>query len=129
MLWTQYRVRKGDVLGKISAKYNVSVAAIKQSNKLRNNLIHPGDILLIPSLGSKPTSINKKKKKAKNTKVATTKSNRDNGGVKHRIRSGDTLWEIAKRYGVKVADISRWNSIRPSQTLKLGEVLLIYRKS
>ncbi len=119
MMWTHHRVQKGEVLGRISNRYNVSVAVIKQHNKLRNNLIHPGDILLIPAIGASQTTAG--------TKVASRAKKRNNT-LTHSISRGDTLWEIAKRYGVKVADLTRWNSIRPSQTLKLGNKLVIYTK-
>jgi len=45
------------------------------------------------------------------------------------VRQGDTLWDIARRYGVKVAQISEWNQISKSNTLQLGQKLTIYTQS
>jgi membrane-bound lytic murein transglycosylase D len=113
--WAHYRVKKGDALGRIATRHGVSVTAIKQSNQLRSNLIHPGDILLIPVI---PGS----------AMVARVQKS-SNGKVTHHVRQGDTLWDIAQQYGVKVAQISAWNQISKSNTLQLGQKLTIYTRS
>ena len=116
MRWTHYRVVKGDVLGRIASQHGVSVASIQQSNQLRSNLIHPGDILLIPVIGSR-------------TQLARSGPSSTNGKVTYHVRKGDTLWNIARRYGVKVAQLSEWNQIKQTHTLRLGQKLTIYPRS
>jgi membrane-bound lytic murein transglycosylase D len=113
--WAHYRVKKGDLLGRIAKSHSVSVSAIKQSNQLISNLIHPGDILLIPVVSSE-------------TVVARAPQS-SSGRVTHHVRQGDTLWGIAQRYGVNVAQISKWNQINQSNTLSLGQKLTIYTRS
>jgi len=117
--WAHYRVKSGDVLGRIAKQHGVSVAAIQQSNKLTSNLIRPGDILLIPLIGGQITIA---KQSAKTPSGSGNK-------LTHHVQKGDTLWGIAKRYGVKVAQISQWNQISQSITLKLGQTLTIYTSS
>jgi len=119
--WAHHRVQKGDSLGRIARQYKVSVASIQQSNKLKSNLIHPGDILLIPVTGSAQIV-------ASNTVSMRQKGNSDEK-LMHHVRKGDTLWGIAKRYGVKITDISKWNKISQTQSLKLGQKLTIYPRS
>jgi len=41
------------------------------------------------------------------------------------VHSGDTLWDIARRYGLHVDDLLRWNGLTRSATLKLGQHLLL----
>ncbi len=47
------------------------------------------------------------------------------GTVQHTVRSGDSLWSIARKYKVKLNDLIRWNGlqqktlIRPGQSLKI----------
>ncbi len=120
--WAHYRVKSGDVLGRIAKQHGVSVAAIQQSNKLKSNLIRPGDILLIPVIGGRSSG--------KSTSTAKQTVPRASGGkLTHHVQKGDTLWGIAQRYGVKVAQISQWNQISQSITLKLGQKLTIYTSS
>jgi nucleoid-associated protein YgaU len=45
---TSYRVKKGDTLASIAAKYKVTVAAIRAANGLKSNTIHTGQVLKIP---------------------------------------------------------------------------------
>jgi hypothetical protein len=45
---TTYRVKKGDTLARIAAKYKVTVAAIRTLNGLKSNTIHSGQLLKIP---------------------------------------------------------------------------------
>jgi penicillin-insensitive murein endopeptidase len=62
---------------------------------------------------------------AKTAKGLKGKASRQ--GIRYRVRSGDNLWTIAKRYGVSVKEIRAWNGL-PSQNLALGQTLLLYVK-
>jgi penicillin-insensitive murein endopeptidase len=50
----QHRARRGDTLGKLSKKYGVSVAAIKQANRLKKSLIREKHTYLIPVANPRP---------------------------------------------------------------------------
>lgn len=47
--------------------------------------------------------------------------------IRYKVKSGDYLGKIAKRYGVRVSDLKRWNRLKTSQ-LKIGQRLSIYPK-
>ena len=47
--------------------------------------------------------------------------------IRYRVRSGDYLGKIAKRYGVGVSQIKRWNGLR-SNNLRVGQRLTIYSR-
>jgi len=46
-------------------------------------------------------------------------------GVYHRIEKGETLWRIAKTYGVEVEEIKSYNNIRDVEDLKVGTLIFI----
>ncbi|MBT8245434.1 MAG: LysM peptidoglycan-binding domain-containing protein [Winogradskyella sp.] len=48
--------------------------------------------------------------------------------VRYRVRSGDYLGKIARKYGVRVSSIKRWNGLR-SHNLKIGQRLTIYPRN
>jgi len=50
------------------------------------------------------------------------------GKIRYRVRNGDYLGKIAKKYGVGVSQIKRWNGLR-SNRLKIGQRLTIYPKN
>ena len=47
--------------------------------------------------------------------------------VRYRVRSGDFLGKIARRYGVRVSDLKRWNGLR-SNNLRIGQRLTIFTR-
>ena len=75
-----HRVRSGETLSTIASRYGVSIAQLKMTNRIRTNLIRPGQRLRIPFGGADAVS---------DTKIYT-------------VKAGDTLSTIAARYGVSV---------------------------
>ena len=98
-------VARGDSLSKISARYNVTIQAIKRANGLSKDAVYLGQRLKIPGGGSS---------KAKSVPVS------------HKVKRGDTLSEIAEQYGVSIKAIMRENKMR-SRTVMLGQTLKIPR--
>ena len=99
---TIYIVKSGDTLNKIAAEFVTTVVAIAQENSIRNvNLIYIGQRLIIPT------------------------NRNDLGHTLYKIRSGDTLWSISRRYGVSIATIVRLNRIQNPNLIFAGETLRI----
>ncbi|NJK90183.1 MAG: LysM peptidoglycan-binding domain-containing protein [Myxococcales bacterium] len=46
--------------------------------------------------------------------------------MRYRVRSGDSLWRISQRFHVSIADLCKWNGLRRSSTLGIGDSLRIY---
>lgn len=108
---TSYIVQKGDNLSLIARKYGVSVAEIQEWNAIEGNSITVGSKLLIL------------KENPKNEVAAAQK---DAARQKHYlVKKGDSLFTIAKKSGVTVSDIKRWNGIKgdelqPGMKLKIS---------
>ena len=116
----RYKVRSGDYLGKIAARYGVGVSQIKRWNGLRSNNLRIGQRLTIysrkPIMTPKNPS-NNAKSTSKNASVASAKV--------HTVKSGDSLWTISKKYpGISIENLREWNGIsgnnlKPGTKLKL----------
>ena len=113
-----YRVRKGDILGTIALKYDVSVSAIKSANVLYSDMIRVGQKLRIPVPGSRTTH----GKTVANPDPPTPIQNQH--FVDYVIRSGDTLYKIATIHGITVANLRVANSLSSDRIL-VGEKLKI----
>lgn len=113
---TRYKVKSGDYLGLIARKYGVRVSQIKQWNGLRSNNLRVGQRLTIyprnPGASSSSSSTS-------STSASAPKS--------YMVKSGDSLWSIAKKFsGVSVQNIRDWNGIsgtnlKPGMILKLSK--------
>lgn len=97
-----YTVQKGDSLYSISKKYNTTVDKIKNINNLTNNALSIGQVLKIPSSS-----------KEENTTVTN-----------YIVKSGDSLYSIAKKYNTSVDKIKQLNNLN-SNLLSIGQTLKI----
>ncbi len=108
--WADHRIRKGESLLAIAHHYHVSVAAIREANGLHGNLIRAGRRLRIPLSGRASDS-------ARHIARARTR-------VHYRVRKGDSLYTIARRFSVTIADLRRWNQV--GRYLHPGQRLTVY---
>ena len=97
----EHRIKSGDSLSKISAKYNVTIRSIKRANNLTRNTLKIGQMLTIPG-------------------VSASRLNPS----RHKVVRGDTLSEIAQKYGTSVSRIKTLNKLK-SNNVMLGQVLQI----
>jgi len=114
-------VKKGESLKSIANRYHVSVSNIKNWNRIKKDVIHPGQKLTIYRSGSPMAQVGKG-----STKSGSKASSSGSGTTTktHVVKKGETLSSIAKKYGCTVADIKKWNGLK-SNTVKVGQKLTI----
>lgn len=94
-----HKIRSGESLGLIADKYNVTISQLKNWNNLRGNSIQAGKSLKI--LSSERVA----------SKSHTNSSNNASNQV-YRVKKGDSLYSIAKKFpGISADDIKKWNGI------------------
>lgn len=112
-----YRVRRGDTLAKVARRFGVSMEQLKLANHLDSDVLPRGRRLVIP--GRTPAATSTSPDTAKNApKLA------QNRPATYRVRRGDSLWEIAKRFGVSVRELMTFNNLS-SHVLAVGMVIQI----
>ena len=126
-LAASYKVVKNDSLWAISKKYGVSISSLQKANSLSGNTIYVGQTLKIPS-SSKTTSFKSTTKTS--SKTAAVKATATSSTT-YKVAKGDTLWSIAKKYGVSVSALQKANNLSSSliyigQSLKLASSLTSY---
>ncbi|HDS7851264.1 TPA: murein transglycosylase D [Enterobacter kobei] len=104
-----YKVRSGDTLSGIASRLGVSASNLKQWNNLRGNNLKIGQSLTIGAGNS----------------AAQLANNSDS--ITYRVRKGDSLSSIAKRHGVNIKDVMRWND--DTDNLKPGDQLTLFVKN
>jgi len=107
----EHIVRPGETLSQIAARYGTTVARLRHLNNLPNaNFVWYGQRLLID--GPTPNS--------------SKHANQHRGGVAtYRVRTGDSLSKIARRYGISLTELARMNNLSPFRWLYTGQVLRV----
>jgi peptidoglycan endopeptidase LytE len=130
---TTYVIRKGDNPQTIGKKFKISPREIMRVNGLKPESLRPGTRITIPDKRETP----RKGKSAKSKKVTESKKRKvANSGVSsaahradtcfHRVKKGETLSAIARKYSVSVSDLTEINNLR-SNKLRPGQKIAIKR--
>lgn len=123
--WTRHVVTEGQSLSGIALKYHSSIGLIKRVNKLKNDLIHIGQILLIPKTKKLPhTAIVETQRRQlinKSKKIGPQK-------VIHIVQPGESYSQIAAKYHIRPAAIRFWNQLKYNHVLQQGEKLILWTK-
>jgi len=116
--WQSYQPKKGERLDKLAPRFGLSVENLKLVNGIsRHGNISTGQTLLVPINGEESETAFE----AFNMNLAD-----DHGrATRHRVRRGETLSHIARRYHVSVAKLRQWNGtikiIRIGQTIAVAQ--------
>lgn len=103
-----YTVNPGDTLGSISLQFGVDFDDVRAWNDLKGLDVHPGQEIIVKS--------DKKPKKKRSRPLP----------VVHRIRRGDTFEGIARKYGVSIRKVKRWNRRLNPRRLQIGQRVRLY---
>lgn len=137
-----YTVKSGDAVGLIAQWYNVKSSDLRYWNNIRKNLIRSGQKLKIykhKSVAHKYQDIDDLTYAQKQSRIGKTVTEpnpvtpvtgSDSDYVMYTVKSGDTLWDIAKLYpGITDSEIMRLNNITNAGSIKPGQRLRIKKKS
>ena len=107
----RHKVQRGETLASIAGQYGVTIADIREWNDLKSDNIRVGDKLKLKADG----------------KTSTSSRSRDNEAAEqtHKVKRGETLGQIATKYGVTVDDLRKWNNIK-GNNIAAGQNLKVY---
>jgi murein DD-endopeptidase MepM/ murein hydrolase activator NlpD len=117
----RHAIEAGDSLWSISRRYGVSVETLASANGLKlTSVLQPGQGLRIP-VGGAPAAA----QPAPASRPTSRTAARPAATGVHIVRSGDTLWDIARQYGARVEDLMALNDLGDSDWIKPGQRLVI----
>lgn len=113
-----YLVRQGDTIWSIAKQFKIDASSLLKANGLAgSSVIKPGQKLFVPDAGSVET----RQAQAKADAVRQDM-------VNYRVRPGDSLWGIAKRFGVTPAELQSWNKLAKNGHIRPGDRLKVYTR-
>ena len=123
--WVRHTVKAGDSLGKIAQQYHTTINVLKKVNELDSTMIRIGQALMVPVALQELDSytLSQEQRLASLQNNSSTKQK-----IRHTVKSGDTLWDIARKYNISTKQLAKWNGMAPGDTLRLGKTLIIWQK-
>jgi len=111
---SMHTVAKGDTLWSIARRYGVTVDKLKEWNDLTSgSALKPGQAIAVRGsdrAAQPPTA----------QPVSTQASARH-----YQVQRGDTLYGISRRFNVSVSELSTWNNLQASSSLRVGQTLVV----
>jgi len=113
---SNYVIQPGDTLWDISRRYSVSVNTLQQANGLtRRSTLKVGQRLYIPDASGKTQRAAKAQAQSVHAEL-----------VRYKVRRGDTLSAIARRFGVSISQLRAWNNMGRRSTIYVNQYLKVY---
>ncbi|WP_420806144.1 LysM peptidoglycan-binding domain-containing protein [Aestuariibacter salexigens] len=121
--WVRHEIKRGDSLLKLAKQYHTSVDVIRSINDINGNMIRAGDHIMVPvalkSLDEYSLTVDQR--------LADTQSTpRGAHQLTHKVRRGDTLWDISREYKVNIRSLAKWNGMAPTDPLMPGRELVVW---
>lgn len=115
-------VKTAETLSGIAQKYSMTMADVKALNNMSGSSVFVGQKLKVTGSGGAVASGSVASTQVAKASVAQVKPGQKY--ITHKIKSGETLWTLSKKYQVKILDIKKWNAltgdaVKPNQTLKI----------
>ncbi len=111
--YVRYRVRKGDSLWKIARAHGIGVSRLRRLNPHLGRVLAPGQTLKVPA--------NRLARASAAPNPLLSQGRR----IRYRVRGGDSLWKIARRFGTTPRAIARANRLSTNAILRPGETLWV----
>lgn len=112
-----YKVKKGDTFIGIAHNHNMRLKDLQKLNpNTKPSKIYPGQYIIVTKDGYT------------NVSYASKKPTRKVANIKYRIKNGDTLWSIAKKFNTSVASIKSSNKLK-SSNIYVGKVITINKNT
>lgn len=112
-MYQEYTIQSGDTLSKIAERFHTTVEALSKLNGITDpDTIWAGNVIKVPLTASV-------------LPMPIPETQESSGVIQYIVQEGDTLWKIAQRYGVTVADLININRLTQPDLIYPDQVLII----
>ncbi|MCW8331759.1 LysM peptidoglycan-binding domain-containing protein [Photobacterium sp. SDRW27] len=119
----RYKVKSGDTLSVLAKNHKTTTKQIQRANNMTGTNIRVGRHILIPVAMKNSDTISAQ------LAAKTQKSHGSGYRTTYEVRSGDSLWTIARSQKVSIDQITKWNGISKNKTLRVGQKLTLWKDS
>jgi membrane-bound lytic murein transglycosylase D len=126
-VWIKHTVRRGETLGSIARKFGTTVSTLRDINHLKRSTVRVGTKILVPT-GTRTEIADEETSSSISTAALVLEEPLAEASkpLRYRVKRGDTLWSIAKRFNTTVAKIRQWNGMGTGSAIRAGQRLSLY---
>ncbi len=140
--WKRHVVRRGETLTMLASRYGTTADTLREVNQLADNRVRPGNVVRVP-LSARATGTAVMLADASETLTQPVRSGGDSQAKertsapvlkvsepaavtqKFVVRPGETLYSLARRYGVTPQALASLNGLSPKAGVKAGQTLTV----
>jgi membrane-bound lytic murein transglycosylase D len=141
--WKRHVVRRGETLAMLASRYGTTADTLREANQLADGRVRPGNVVRVP-LSARATGTSVMLAEASETLTQPASRAAGDGASKERraapvlkvsepaavtqkyvVRPGETLYSLARRYGVTPQALASLNGISPQAGVKVGQTLKV----
>lgn len=111
-----HKVTKGETLLSIAKDFNLTLDELKEMNNMTDNKINFGQEIVV------------NQSKLSTSKNVSSKSEIKSKPIHYKIKSGDSFYSIAQKYGCTMTEIKDWNN-QSGNKLNIGDEIIVYKKT
>lgn len=113
--FSRHRIRRGETLSHIARRYGTTVSVLMRMNGIQNpRRLRPGQVLLVPPPPVQGTYASVPRRQQTLPRLP------EGSYFLYEVRSGDTLYDLARTFGVSVRELMRINAISSPRRLRPG---------
>jgi len=123
IVWREVRVRSGDTLSHLARRHGTTVRELREANDLEDDFLRVGQRLRLADNGRTPENSPHAERYAQLERLQQRLL--PNKRFQHQVRPGESLWIIARRYGVTVKELQRWNGLGSNSLIRPGDRIVV----
>lgn len=127
-VWVKHTVKKGETLASIARKFGTTTSTLRDINHLKTSKVRVGVKLLVPTGNRAEIAEDAPASQGSISSAALVLEEplASPKPFRYRVKRGDTLWSIAKRFNTSVGQIRKWNGLGSKSTIRAGQRLTLY---
>ena len=121
--WTAWRVPKNMSVASAAQEHNMTEARLREVNRIPPRMsLRAGSTILVPRQGRLDRDVPENVADSGQILLVSDAA----GARRVKVQKGDSLGAIAKRHGVSVANLMRWNGLNNKSVLRAGQTLVLH---